>query len=121
MHLGELLADRVAGIEGGHRLLEHHGHPVAAQAFGRRRVEVLALERERTRAPHRVAGEQTHQRQRRHRLAAAGLPDDAQRFAALDRKRDVAHGVQGAGRRGEIDRQPVHREQRHLTPSRPAR
>ena len=62
-----------------------------------------------------AAGQQAHHRERRDRLAAAGLADEAQRLAALDLERHVAHRVQRAARRGDVDAEALDLEQRPAT------
>jgi hypothetical protein len=125
MHLGELVSDGVGRIEGRHGFLEHHGDTVAAQ-LGKARFaragEILVLEAELGRRARGVSRQQAHQRIGRHRLAAAGLADEAQRLAALDRKRHIADRMEGAARGGEIDAEALHFEQRpgHVSSFRPA-
>jgi hypothetical protein len=122
MHFRELIADGVGGIERGHRLLEHHGHSVAAQRGEprrRRRCEILRLEPEAAHAAARGRRQQAHQRERGHGFAAAGFADETQRFAALDAERHVAHRMQRPARRFDVDREPVDLEQRHVRPFRP--
>ena len=95
----ELVADGVGGVERGHRLLEDHGHAVAADVghgalAGAR--EVAALELQPRRRPQGAWRQQVHDGERRQRLAAARLADDAQRLAAIDVKRHALHRVQAS-------------------------
>ena len=121
MHVGELIADRVGRIERGHRLLEDHRHAVAAQPRGGAAGQVLAVEDEAAGAAGGIARREPHQRERGHRLAAAGLADDAERLPALGLKRHAAHRVQGAVGRRDVDDEAVHIEERHVRLFRPAR
>ena len=95
--LDDLLADGERRVERAHRLLEDHRDPVAAQLAHRRRrqlEQIGALE------PDLAAGDaarrprhESHDRQCGDALAAAGLADDAERAARLQRE---AHAVDGA-------------------------
>ena len=117
VNLHELVADRVGGIERRHRLLEHHHHAIAAQAgelLARGGREVFALEREAAHAAFGGGRKQAHQRERSHRLAAAGFADEPERLAGFDVERHVAHRMQRAARRRDVDREPVDLEQRHV-------
>ncbi len=112
--LGQLRADGVGRVEAGHRLLEDHRHPVAAQpgqgAAGRHR---RAVEPQGARGP-RAARQQAHDGQRGERLAGAGLADQAVRLPRLHRQRDAAHRL---GAR-EGDAQAVDLQHRLITPRR---
>src|SRR5215471_14738005 len=85
--LDDLVADREARIERGHRLLEDHGKPVAAQiAQGLvgcpQQIESVKMDR-----AGNLGGlfrQQPHDGERRHALAAAGFADEAQRRAMPD-------------------------------------
>ena len=91
--LADLGADRHDRVQRGHRLLEDHRDLVAADVahlgFAERH-EILAVDLDRAAddASRRVR-HQAQQRQRGHRLAAAGLADDRQGFRAAHRERDV--------------------------------
>ena len=92
-HLDDLLADGVARIERGHRLLEDHRHTVAAQVaqLAVRQIEQARCRRSVT-APVTSAlrlGQQAHHGERRHALAAAGLADQPERRAAREREVDA--------------------------------
>ncbi len=97
-HLGDLQPDRDHRVQRGERVLEDHAH-VAAAAVPHLPVgepqQVGALERHL--AGDRVAalGQQPHDRQRRHGLAATGLADQADGLAGLHRE---AHAVDGRER-----------------------
>jgi len=112
---GDLAADRVQRVQGGHRLLEHHADPASAQAAHRGVVETEQLgvvEAHRT-AGARCVGQQPHQREGVHRLAAAGLADQADRLAAFERERHAAQRIGRAARRRQGDAQVVDFEQGH--------
>ena len=113
IRLHQLVADGVRRIESGHRLLEDHRHPAAAQridAPAARSSEILAEEVQAPGTASRRLRQQAHDRQRSHRLAAAGFTDDAQRLAAPRLEAEVAHRVQRAVCRGDVDVQAVHVE-----------
>ena len=113
--LGDLMSDRLQGVERRHRLLEDHRDAVAAPAaelgFGEAE-ELVPLEPDRAGRP-RVLGQETHQRQRHHRLAAARFADDAEDAATLEGEADAAqHGEHAVGAR-ELDAEIGDREQGH--------
>ena len=91
-HLDDLLADRVARIERGHRLLEDHRHAVAAQVA---QLAVRQIEQADAVEGHGAGHfgarlrQQAHHGERRHALAAAGLADQPERRAARDREVDA--------------------------------
>jgi hypothetical protein len=89
----DLPLDGVQRIERGHRLLEHDGDVIAAHLADvalRHRQEFPPLEPD---AAGRVMRggirQKLHHRQRRHRLAGAGLADQRHRFALADIERDA--------------------------------
>ena len=91
-HFLDLKADGEAGIEAGHRLLEDHGDVLADDLAPLRRVELQqidAVELHLVGGNGGAVGQQAHDGQHRHRLARAGLADDRQHFALLDRKIDA--------------------------------
>lgn len=135
-HLGDLSADGDDGVEGGERVLEDHADVTAATL-----AHLLVGEGEQVgavevdRAGHLVAagGQQAHDRERGHRLAAAGLADQADGLPGLDVEahpvdggegglplpaeghRQVAHGQQGsAGARAGAARRGGGRHAAHL-------
>src|SRR5262249_17295076 len=86
----DALTDRHARVERGVRVLDDHLH-VAAQrlaAWARERLHVHAFERHGA----GVRLDETEDEAGGRGLAAAGLADDAERRARLDRKRDVVDG-----------------------------
>ncbi|QNQ99423.1 hypothetical protein BGI51_18175 [Pseudomonas oryzihabitans] len=115
-HLGELVADAVGRIEGGHGFLEYHRQAIAAQVahalFAQGQEVVLAQRQARRLAPG-LARQQIHQRQGGERLAAAGLAHQAEHFAPLHLQVQAAHGVQGVIPQGDIDAQVSYVEQCH--------
>ncbi len=90
-HLGDLEADRVDGIERGHRLLEDHRDLAPADRPHHALIDAGQLDPvELDRAPDvRVLRQQAHQRERRRRLARARLADDRQHFARAEVERGV--------------------------------
>ena len=114
--LGDLVAHREHRVERRHRLLEDHRDLVAPDlrhlVLGELR-EVAALEHDRRgRLDPARQVDQPHDRERGHRLAAAGLADDAERAARLDREVDAVDGADHAavrveGRAEVLDRQQL--------------
>src|SRR4051812_7422513 len=94
--LDDLVADREARIERGHRLLKDHGEPVAAkvaQRLVRRLEQVETVEADRAGDLRALLRQQAHDRQRRHALAAAGFADEAERRAIGDAEIDAVDRV----------------------------
>ncbi len=104
----DLEADREAGIEAGHRLLEDHRHVLAddpAPVAGRQPQQVGAGERQAVGRDPGGPGQQPHDRQHRHALARAGLADDRQHLAGVDRRGRRPSTARNGPRRGrELDR-----------------
>ena len=113
--LGDDVTDATPRIERGDRVLEDELHALAhlAQGLAMHRGQVVAVEQYLARL--RLA--QLQHRAAERGLAATGLADEAQRFAARDVETDVGHGMddlaahdifddkvfdleQGIGRRG---------------------
>ena len=113
--LGDLMADRVHRVERRHRLLEDHADAVAAQAaiIRIREPRELASFQLDAAGDERAVRQQSHQRQRRDRLAAAGFADEPERLAALQRKADAAHGLRRAAAGVEANAEIVDGDQRH--------
>ena len=115
--LDHLLLDRQHGVEAGHRVLEDHGDLATAQvahlglAVGQ---QVLTVEADRAAldAPGRL-GQQAHEGQAGHALAAAGLADDAQGLALVELEGHAVDGVDGALVRAKADHEVLDAEQRH--------
>ena len=114
--LGDLVADREHRVQRGHRLLEDHGDPVAADRTHRRLVEaeqIAALEAHRAVDDAADLGRQQPQdRQRGDALAAAGFADDAERLAGIDREADAVDGARDAVLGEEMRLEPVDGEDR---------
>src|SRR5581483_9411200 len=99
------MTDRVHRVERGHRLLEDHADAIAAQAAiirVREPHELVAIKLDAA-GDNSAVRQQSHQRQRRDRLAAAGFADEPERLAALQRKTDAAHGLRRAAAGVEAD------------------
>ena len=113
-HLRELPADPSRGVEGGAGILEHHGQggaqEVAVQALPA--AAQVGAQQAQARGVHdaRLLDELRH-RQRRERLARAGLPDDAHRLARLDPEGQAPHRPHRALGRREGDAQVTHVEE----------
>jgi hypothetical protein len=121
--LGELVADRVGRVQRGHRLLENHRHPTPAQRVHARTPggeQVDAVQMQVGGAAARRSRQQVHQRQRGHRLAAAGLAHQADGLAALDGEIHAAHRMQATACGGQIDVETGDFEQCHLSAPCPA-
>ena len=115
-HLGDLAADGVERIEGGHRLLEDHRDPVAADLAqpacrGADYVDAVHLD-----AAARVRGDRIGQeledRERRYRLARAALAHQRHGLAPLDVEGDAGDGTHGLDGAREIDREVADADQR---------
>ena len=113
--LGHLAADGVQRIERAHRLLEHHCDAIApdpAPVVLGPGQQVGAVEADL--ACHLgTLGQQAHQCERGHRLAAARLSDDPQGLTALECELDPAHRTGRTGRGVEDDLEPADLEQAH--------
>jgi len=112
----DLLFDRVHRIERAHRLLEDHGHIVAAHLTHRGFVGLHQVDAVEFHGPRRMArrgiGQKFQDGQSRHRFAGPGFADDGNRFAPVDIERDLAHGMGHLAGDGEIDGQVPDRQQR---------
>ncbi len=89
--LGDLVADAHYRVERCHRVLEHHRHlgaPIVAHRLRVGVADLAAFELDAAVA-HHVAGQQSHDRARQHRLARTRLTDDADGLAPLQRERDA--------------------------------
>src|SRR5207253_5321281 len=98
-------ADRGARVEGRHRLLEDHRDRRAADALelALRQGGELAAAEDDAAALLDPSGrlDEPHDRERRHRLAAPGLADDAERAAGAEREVDAVDGADRTARRLE--------------------
>lgn len=99
--LGDLLANRIDGIEARHRLLEHHADVIApdlAQAFvrhGGKVDDLTAFSRQHDLACSNAAhppGQQAHHRQAGHRFPRAGLADQRHGLARRNGQFHVLDG-----------------------------
>ena len=117
--LGDLVADGEHRIEAGHRLLKDHRDAIAANVahLRQRQVEqVPTVEHDLTSGDAARWRHQTHHRQRQHRLAAAGLTDDAERAATTDRDVDAIHRRDIAASGTEHGAKRGNRQQRESLP-----
>ena len=113
--LDDLVADPVEGVKRGERVLEDHRDLVAADRRSCSSLDRRAGLRPRTAlvpeiAAFGAAGE-AEDRQVGDALAAAGLADDPERLARLDRERDAVDRLDDAVLGLEADPQIVDREQ----------
>ena len=99
--LDDLVADPHHRVQAGRRLLEDHADPAAAHGA---HLRLPAARARRCRSTSHVAlrdaavvGQQAHQRQRGHALAAARFADQREGFAALDGQRQAVDRLQQAG------------------------
>ena len=89
--LGDDLAHRLAGVEGGVGILEDHRHlsPLAPHVTGRQLPQVPTLEQD----PAGGRLDQANDGPSQRGLAAPGLADQTQGLAGPDREVDAVHGV----------------------------
>ena len=114
--LGQLKADRVAGIEARHRLLEDHRHVIADDAAalaGGDGEEIDAVELQSVGGDLGGPRQEAHHRQHGNRLAGTQFTDDGQHFARLERQRNPVDGTKTAMARGEVDGEIFDGEKRH--------
>ena len=118
--LGYLLADREDGIQRGHRILKDHRDVVTTYCahLGIRQLHQIAVFEQHL-AAHDFSRRrnQTHDRQRGHRLAAAAFAHQPQQLAAIEVKADVIYGAHDSRARREMGLQIVNFEQVHLRSS----
>ncbi|MNX03064.1 hypothetical protein D3C86_326320 [compost metagenome] len=114
--LGDLVPGREHRVQGGHGLLEDHGHVRAAHIAhdalaGIGQVDHGAIAPAQGHAALSDASaamfHQAHERQRRHRLARTRFAHDGQGFAPVHMERQIAHGFDRALRTHETHRQVV--------------
>ena len=119
--VGQLPLDGEHRIERGHRLLKDHADFVAAQRAhefrrGVGEVDRRAAARGKLEASLRDASaaelDQPHEGERGHRLARAGLADDADGLAGIDRERHVIDGDHDSAVSLEFDPEVLDRDQR---------
>ena len=106
---GDLFANGERRIERSHRLLEDHRQTITSKLahLGRRNLrEIDTLEAYLSADSPRGRGDEAHDRQRGHALAAAGFADDGERAAGVEREADAVDRRELAGfdceRRPEI-------------------
>ena len=104
--LADLVTDAHQRVERAHRVLEHHRHrstPDRAHLPVGAVEQLLAPEADRAASLGFGVADQSHDRAGEHGLAGAGLADDPDRLAALDRQRSrrrppaPAHAATGSG------------------------
>jgi hypothetical protein len=115
--LGDLRPDRQGRVQRRHRILEDHRDLAAADvlelALGELgQVAPLVLDGAGDDLRRRLR-DQAHDRERRHRLAAARLAHDPERLPLLDREADPVDGAHGSFPREEVRPEVVDFEQRH--------
>ena len=112
---GDLLADLHHRVERRHRILEDHRHfgaPDGLALAQRHGDQLLALEEDRARPDGVAPGQQAHDRARQDGLAGAGLADDAERPAPIQRERrrrplaPAASGVEMGAQVGDLSSGP---------------
>ena len=104
--LDDLLADRIDGIERGHRLLEHHGDDATAQALARGLVEAVhvAALQQHFAADARAHGRvQTENRAQGDALTRARFAEEGEHLAGVEREGHVVHRAHDAVARREGD------------------
>src|SRR4029079_4772421 len=109
-------ADGQHRIEARHRLLENHRNVVAANGPHPRTgvlQEIGSLEADRACDLAGGLGDQSHQRHRGDRLAAAGFADDGERLAFTDMEGDTVDGAVDTLRGAEMGLQALDFEQCH--------
>jgi hypothetical protein len=113
--LGDLLADPVHRIQRGHRVLEDHGDPGAADLADLLRVQrhhVVALEKHLALETRVRVVDQPHHRHHGHALAGTGLADDTESLARGQGERHVIDRPDQPVLGAEGDREIAHLEQR---------
>ena len=113
--LADLVTDPVHRVPGVHGALEDHRDVLPsplAHLLGAEVQQVLAVEANLTGDELGVGGQQAKQREGDRGLAAAGLADQADRLALVDRERHVLDGGDFAGLDLVVHDQPIHLEQR---------
>ncbi len=94
----QLPPDGVDRVQRSHRLLKDHRHAARGDGFREldpvHREQIMLAEAQHRSLADCILRQEVHQRQRSHRLAAAGFADDAERLAPLQREAHAAHGVQ---------------------------
>jgi hypothetical protein len=110
---GDLLADAQHRVQRRQRLLEDHGDLFAAPVLDlplAHRKEIGSLDENPSRHHVRRFGEQSQQRKRRHRLAAAAFAHDAERLAGPDGERHFRDDRKRPVGAADLDVEPFDRE-----------
>ena len=102
---GDLISDAHDGIEGGHGLLEDHGHAEAAQVleFGGAGGGEVAVFKQNLAGEARLGRKESHDGQRGDALAGTGFDDESEGFSGGEGEREFAHGGYGTAWRRELD------------------
>ena len=117
----QLRADGEHRIERCHRILEHHrkrARPQLAQGVRRKAREILPVEQHAA-GELRLLGHELQDRARQHGLAAAGLADNAERPARVEREIDSVDSTEIATRRRQVDGDVLDGQQRGSVHSAP--
>ena len=120
-HLGNLFLNGIERIQGGHRILEHHGDRLASDfhhfpfaLF----ADVLALEKNFLRFHHTGRLDQFQNGKAANGFAAARLAHDAQHLSLIQGKANAVHRLDYTAESVEIGSQVFHLQQcfAHLAP-----
>src|SRR5262249_38113828 len=117
-HFHELPAHGHDGIEARHRILVDHRDAMATNRPQRRvaqRRQIAALEEDLAAADATGASQVAHDRQRDRRLTAAGLADEPESLASIERQAEVGDHGQLTGARAVDDLEMANVEQRSLS------
>src|SRR5438034_11571722 len=101
----DLFADRKDRIKRRHRVLKYHRDVIAADLahpFGACGRYFFVLEFNRTANDLSGRGDETHDRKRGDRLAAARFSDKTKKFAFVDVKTDIIDGFNKSGTGGKV-------------------
>jgi hypothetical protein len=110
-HFVDLVAATHHRIQRGHRLLEHHRHPCAAQRLQSRlggRQQVLAGEQDLAAGRAKIRRKQAHRRMRDDGLARTGFADEAHDFAGIHGEADAGDRVRAIRTGGQRDGEILH-------------
>ena len=105
--LADLFADVLQRVQAGHRVLQHHGDPAAADGkpllFGGELRQILFLKEDGAGIHPAVLIKQAHEGLGQYALAGAGFAHDRQAFAPVYIQSYAADGVQHAPAQAELD------------------
>ena len=101
---GHLVANFHDRVQGGHGLLEHHGHAIAAYLaqLGLRHGQQIAVAVQDFAARGKAFGQQAHNGQRRERLARTGFADQARPLPSFEGEAELVHGFNGSDAHAQI-------------------